>query len=78
LLGLLVIGSAIGLYYYLRVMITMYLPAPGMARYDAPLDWSERAGGVMVLGVTVLMFVLGMYPQPFIDLIGKAMPTILN
>ncbi|HEX4869843.1 MAG TPA: NADH-quinone oxidoreductase subunit NuoN, partial [Moraxellaceae bacterium] len=74
LIGLLVVGSAIGLYYYLRVMITMFLPAPGMSRYDAPLDWGERAGGVMVLGVTLLMFALGMYPQPFLDVIRKAIP----
>lgn len=78
LIGLLVVGSAIGLYYYLRVMITMFLPAPGMSRYDAPLDWGERAGGVMVLGVTVLMFALGMYPQPFLDVIRKAIPVMLQ
>lgn len=78
LLGLLVVGSAIGLYYYLRVMITMYLPQPGMARYDAPLDWGERAGGVMVLGLTVLMFMLGMYPEPFLNLIRMAAPVITH
>ncbi|MDQ8037313.1 MAG: NADH-quinone oxidoreductase subunit NuoN [Pedobacter sp.] len=72
LLGLVVAGSAVGLYYYLRVMVTMFLPEPGMSRYDAPKDWGSRAGGVMVLGLTVLMFVLGMYPQPILDLIQFA------
>ncbi|MGH8493068.1 MAG: NADH-quinone oxidoreductase subunit NuoN [Moraxellaceae bacterium] len=72
LLGLVVAGSAVGLYYYLRVMITMFLPEPGMRRYDAPLNWGTGAGGVMVLGLTVLMFVLGMYPQPVLDLIQQA------
>jgi len=72
LLGLVVAGSAVGLYYYLRVMITMFLPEAGMHRYDAPLNWGIRAGGVMVLGLTVLMFVLGMYPQPVLDLIAFA------
>jgi NADH-quinone oxidoreductase subunit N len=76
LLALVVIGSAIGLYYYLRVMITMFLPEPGMSRYDAPLDWGERAGGVMVLGLTLLMFVLGMYPQPILMLIRHALPVV--
>ena len=56
----------------------MFLPAPGMSRYDAPLDWGERAGGVMVLGVTLLMFALGMYPQPFLDVIRKAIPVMLQ
>lgn len=72
LLALVVIGSAIGLYYYLRVMVTMFLPEAGMHRYDAPLHWSQGAGGVMVLGLTVLMFVLGMYPQPVLDIIQFA------
>lgn len=76
LLGLVVVGSAIGLYYYLRVMITMFLLEPGMTRYDAPRDWGEHAGGVVVLGLTVLMFVLGMYPQPFLMLIRTAMPVL--
>lgn len=77
LIGLLIVGSAIGLYYYLRVMITMFLPAPGMSRYDAPLDWGERAGGVMVLGVTLLMFALGLYPQPFLEVIQAAIPALM-
>ncbi len=72
LLGLVVAGSAVGLYYYLRVMITLFLPEPGMQRFDAPKDWGSRAGGVMVLGLTVLMFLLGMYPQPVLDLINMA------
>lgn len=78
LIGLLVLGSAIGLYYYLRVMVTMFLPAPGMSRYDAPKDWGERAGGVVVLGITVLMFALGMYPQPFLDIIRQAIPVMVQ
>lgn len=72
LLGAVVVGSALGLYYYLRVMITMFLPKPGMHRYDAPLLWGQRAGGIMVVGLAVFMFVLGMYPQPFMQLIKSA------
>ncbi|HEY3698246.1 MAG TPA: NADH-quinone oxidoreductase subunit NuoN [Spongiibacteraceae bacterium] len=72
LLGAVVLGSAMGLYYYLRVMVTSYLTAPGMARYDAELDWGQQAGGMMVLGLTALMFFLGMYPQPIIELIQRA------
>ena len=78
LVGLLILGSAVGLYYYLRVMITMFLPAPGMARYEAPLDWGERAGGVMVLLLTLLMFGLGTYPEPFIELVRHALPYAVS
>jgi NADH-quinone oxidoreductase subunit N len=72
LLGAVVVGSAIGLYYYLRVMITLYLAEPGMRRYDAQLNWGARAGGVMVLALTALMFLLGVYPQPVLMLIQAA------
>lgn len=78
LLALLVIGSAIGLYYYLRVMIIMFLPQPSMHRYDAPLNWGVGASGLMVLGLTVLMFLIGLYPQPIITLIEWARPAIMN
>lgn len=78
LMALLIIGSAIGLYYYLRVMIIMYLPQPGMRRYDAPVNWGVRAGGVMVLGLTLLMFLLGMYPQPVLTLIDWARPAVMQ
>lgn len=72
LLGAVVLGSAIGLYYYLRVMIASFLSAPGMRRYDAQLNWGQGAGGIMVLALTALMFVLGVYPQPFLELIQAA------
>lgn len=78
LLGLVVVGSAVGLYYYLRVMVTMFLPEPGMHRYDAPKDWGSRAGGVMVLGMAVLVLLLGMYPQPVLELIDKATMAALS
>lgn len=69
LLAALVVGSAIGLYYYLRVVITLFLPAAGMRRYDAPRDWGRRFGGVMVLGLAALMLIIGMYPMPLIKLV---------
>jgi NADH-quinone oxidoreductase subunit N len=72
LLGAVVVGSAMGLYYYLRVMVTSYLAAPGMARYDAQLDWGQQASGIMVLALTVAMFFIGVYPQPIIEMIQRA------
>ena len=72
LLAAVIVGSALGLYYYLRVMVTMYMIGAGMRRYDAPLLWGQRAGGLMVIGLSVLMFLLGVYPQPFLHLIQAA------
>ncbi|WP_083627598.1 MULTISPECIES: NADH-quinone oxidoreductase subunit NuoN [Salinicola] len=67
LVGSVVLGSAIGLYYYLRVMVTLFLHEPGMQRRDATHDWAERAGGMVVLGVAALVILLGLYPTPMIN-----------
>ncbi|AFN77694.1 NADH-quinone oxidoreductase subunit NuoN [Stutzerimonas nitrititolerans] len=72
LLGALIIGSAVGLFYYLRVMVTLYLVEPGMRRHDAPINWGQRAGGVMLLAIAVLAFFLGVYPQPLLELVQQA------
>ncbi len=68
LVGGIILGSAIGLYYYLRVTITLFLVEPGMRRRDASDDWGVRAGGVVVLAVAVLVILLGLYPSPMIEL----------
>ncbi|MEZ3187012.1 NADH-quinone oxidoreductase subunit NuoN [Pseudomonas sp. LM13] len=72
LLGTLIIGSAIGLYYYLRVMVTLFLLEPGLHRHDAPFDWGQRAGGIMLLVIAVLVFLLGVYPQPLLEVVQQA------
>lgn len=72
LLGALIIGSAVGLFYYLRVMVTLYLVEPGIRRHDAPINWGQRAGGVMLLAIAVLAFFLGVYPQPLLELVQQA------
>lgn len=72
LLAAVVLGSAIGLYYYLRVIVTMFMQDPEKRRFDAQFDWAQQVGGVMVLGLTLLMFVLGIYPGPIIELIRSA------
>lgn len=71
LVGGIVAGSAIGLFYYLRVMVTLYLPEPGMRRMDAPNDWGNRIGGLTLLVVAVLVLVLGVYPTPMIDWVAE-------
>mgnify|MGYP003655399210 CR=1 FL=1 len=62
LLGALVIGSAIGVFYYLRVMVTLFMAEANMHRHDAPFNWAQR----------VLAFALGVYPQPLLELVQQA------
>ena len=72
LVGSLVLGSAIGVFYYLRVMVTLYLIEPNLRRHDAQLHWEQRAGGVMLLAIAVLAFFLGLYPQPLLNLVQQS------
>ncbi|MNJ57732.1 NADH-quinone oxidoreductase subunit N [compost metagenome] len=72
LIAVLILGSAIGIYYYLRVMVTLYLVEPGMRRREPPINWPQRAGGVMLLAIAVLSFLLGVYPQPLLVLAQAA------
>ena len=72
LLGALVLGSAIGVFYYLRVMVTLFMVEPNLRRHDAPLHWGQQAGGVMLLFVALLAFFLGVYPQPLLELVQQA------
>lgn len=72
LLGAMVLGSAIGVFYYLRVMVTLFMREPNLHRHDAPFDWGQRAGGIMLLVVALLAFFLGLYPQPLLELVQHA------
>jgi len=72
LVGALVLGSAIGVFYYLRVMVTLYMVEPNMTRHDAPFNWGQRAGGVMLVMVALLTFFFGVYPQPLLQLVQRA------
>ncbi|EGH49119.1 NADH:ubiquinone oxidoreductase subunit N, partial [Pseudomonas syringae pv. pisi str. 1704B] len=36
------------------------------------INGAQRTGGVMLLAVAILTFVLGVYPQPLLDLVLNA------
>ncbi|HBV39649.1 MAG TPA: NADH-quinone oxidoreductase subunit N, partial [Erwinia sp.] len=70
------VGSAIGLYYYLRVTVSLYLNPPELLQRDTPANWAFTAGGVVVLISAILVLVLGIYPQPLISLVQMAQPLM--
>jgi NADH-quinone oxidoreductase subunit N len=88
LLGAIVAGSAVGLFFYLRAMIQLYLhpaPAPSAAEAtsaapapptaaaaSAPFPWARDAGAGMLMLLLLLMLALGVYPSPFIKLAHSA------
>lgn len=69
LLGALIIGSGLGLYYYLRVMLALYLGSSA----DRTLGNSHvgRASGFVVILMAILVVVFGVYPQPALELIQQ-------
>jgi NADH-quinone oxidoreductase subunit N len=72
LLIVVALGSTIGLYYYLRAMIQLYLRGRWIRPYDAPFNWANGTGGAMLILLMIAMLVLGIFPTPFIGLVQAA------
>lgn len=75
LAAILVVNSAIGLYYYLRVVVAVYSPLPEAQ----PAPTTPRAAAVPLRAmsasvalsiVTLLVLWLGLYPTPLIRILG--------
>jgi NADH-quinone oxidoreductase subunit N len=72
LLGTLVAGSIIGLYYYLRIIVAMAAPAadiPGTAAPAARRIRSAPLGHAVLAALVLLLIGLGAYPTPLLTLI---------
>jgi NADH-quinone oxidoreductase subunit N len=69
LLAALVLGSAIGIFYYLRVMTALFLAPPGRRRLDAERDWGQHSGGILTLALAAFTLAVGLYPQPLLELL---------
>ncbi len=68
LLAVLVIGSGIGLYYYLRIVYRMLLPERELVAYRVAGIESISSYGVLAL-LVILLVLLGVYPAPLMSLI---------
>ncbi|EKT55604.1 NADH-quinone oxidoreductase subunit NuoN [Providencia sneebia] len=75
LTGAVVVGSAIGLFYYLRFMASLYSrDAEHADRYTGP----EKAtfGTVVAVICAIVVIVLGVWPQPLINLASMALAVV--
>ncbi len=71
LVGGIVVASAIGLYYYLRVINAVLTSVESRPARDAvSLPWVYKAGGAMLLLAMIVTVWLGVYPQPLFALGG--------
>lgn len=73
--GALVVGSVIGLYYYLRVIVAMVLPLPEGA-HPPPRSAAPVLGGVVMAALIVLLIGFGVYPAPLVSMIRESAVTL--
>jgi NADH-quinone oxidoreductase subunit N len=83
----LVVGSAIGLYYYLRVIVALIRPAPGATTpadpggppaHPVPAAAVQTAGGALMAVLLLLLVGLGIYPTPLVRLIRATTVTLAS
>jgi len=68
----LLINSAIGLYYYLRIIVAIY--EPPIDKESFPLASTISLSGGLALAVLLALLIwMGVYPPPLIDMINKMM-----
>jgi len=73
-LAALIIGSVIGLYYYLRVIVMMVLPVPEPAVAEPRLSPTV---GAALAGLAILVVVLGAFPATLIPAIRASAPKVM-
>src|SRR5262249_20690440 len=64
---ILVIASAIGLFYYLRIIVAIY----SRNGEELAAERMAAAGAATLAGLTVILIWLGVHPRPWLDLIGR-------
>ena len=71
---ILTVNSALGLYYYLRIIVPLY------TRRDEKMTATPRlslSGSAVLAGLTVLLVWLGVYPVPLIQMIQKLVQGLI-
>ncbi len=71
----LVVNSAIGLYYYLRLVVAM-LSSPDEEATDV-LPKISFSGKIILVGLTGALLYFGIYPAPLLQLIRDMMTAVL-
>ncbi|MDB9968867.1 NADH-quinone oxidoreductase subunit N [Gammaproteobacteria bacterium] len=75
LLGVLVLGSGIGLYYYLRIIYRMFMPEKHSLPYR--VGGVESVSSYAVLAILLFLLLLfGVYPAPIMSIVATASSII--
>lgn len=75
LVAILVVNSAIGLYYYLRIIVAMYVLPETEKTVSGPPP--QLAAGLILAALVLLLVWLGVYPAPAIETIRLAVTGFL-
>ena len=67
LAAMIILGSAIGLFYYLRVLLTLFKRPKQFIEFDVSKQWGLRTGGIMVIAVTAIILFFGVLPNSMIE-----------
>jgi len=73
LVAALVVNSAIGIFYYLRVILVMFQNEDGKAPARPAAASVSVSGGMVLAALALLLVWIGVYPGPLVDLIQKMM-----
>lgn len=76
LLAMLIIGSILGLFYYLRIVIVMYQSPTVATEKTLTSPPIPFAGGLSLALLTLLLLWWGIHPNPIIDLIKAVALTL--
>ncbi len=69
LLTMLIIGSAIGLYYYLRIIYAMLQPVEKVSKQDPAGQAIPFGTHAVLASMSAIIIYLGVYPMPMIDIL---------
>jgi len=73
---ILVLGSVISIYYYLRVIIAMYMrPADDAVREAPPAQVSFAVGATLTALIAVLLW-LGIWPGPILEIVHRTVGAL--
>ena len=75
LLSMLIIGSAIGLYYYLRLIYTMLQPASTNLKDDPAAARMPLGTNLLMAAMVFAIIWLGVYPMPIIETLQSLAAT---
>ncbi len=78
LVALLVLNSAIALFYYLRLVVTMYAPMHSTADLSTSPSAPSASwlAGIALTALLLVLLWLGIYPTPFLAIIRTAVVSL--